>query len=118
MPLYVYECSECDHTFEEIQLMCDPPLTICEQCGKASLYRVIFPPRVSVRKSSDEITLGHLASRHRDEFSDDKKHHISEQIRPSLPQEKVQDRNTQREIRKMTPEQKATYIKTGMKPNA
>ena len=34
MPIYVYQCSACDATVEEIQQLTDPPPAKCDECGK------------------------------------------------------------------------------------
>lgn len=41
MPTYEYECSGCDHSFEEFQSMKDKPLVVCPQCKKRKLRRLI-----------------------------------------------------------------------------
>jgi putative FmdB family regulatory protein len=35
MPLYEYHCKKCGKTFEILQKMADPPLTVHKQCGGA-----------------------------------------------------------------------------------
>lgn len=34
MPIYEFECSECESNFEIMQKMSDPVPEICEKCGK------------------------------------------------------------------------------------
>ncbi len=41
MPTYDYRCSECGHTFEELQSIAAEPLKVCPNCGKESLKRVL-----------------------------------------------------------------------------
>jgi putative FmdB family regulatory protein len=41
MPIYEYQCDECDHLFEKIQKMSDDPLKECPSCGKMSLRKLI-----------------------------------------------------------------------------
>lgn len=41
MPTYDYQCSNCDHTFEEFQSITAKPLRKCSQCGKNTLKRLI-----------------------------------------------------------------------------
>lgn len=41
MPTYDYKCSDCGHTFEELQSMKDDALVICPKCGKETLVRLI-----------------------------------------------------------------------------
>jgi putative FmdB family regulatory protein len=33
MPTYEYECSSCEHAFEQFQNMSDEPLKTCPRCG-------------------------------------------------------------------------------------
>jgi putative FmdB family regulatory protein len=33
MPVYEYECGECDRIFEVQQRIADEPITICPECG-------------------------------------------------------------------------------------
>ena len=41
MPTYIYECNECEHSFEQLQKMSDEPLKKCPECGKNELFKVI-----------------------------------------------------------------------------
>ena len=41
MPIYEYHCQECSHTLESLQKMSDDPLTICPQCDKSALKKLI-----------------------------------------------------------------------------
>ena len=41
MPIYEYNCKECEHTFEEIQKVSASPLVTCPECGKNSLQKLI-----------------------------------------------------------------------------
>ena len=33
MPVYEYRCNKCDHQFERVQKMSEPPIRRCERCG-------------------------------------------------------------------------------------
>ncbi len=44
MPLYPYRCTECGHRFEKIQSFSAEPETVCPNCGKAALVRVLTAP--------------------------------------------------------------------------
>ena len=33
MPLYEYQCDDCEHRFEKIQKFSDPPVTTCPSCA-------------------------------------------------------------------------------------
>jgi len=41
MPTYDYECRSCGYRFETFQSMSDDSLTICPDCGKEQLRRLI-----------------------------------------------------------------------------
>jgi len=41
MPTYEYRCEGCNHEFEIMQSIKDDALTICPECGKKKLKKVI-----------------------------------------------------------------------------
>jgi len=41
MPIYEYQCRECSHRLEKLQKMSDAPLTLCPECGKAALSKLV-----------------------------------------------------------------------------
>ncbi len=41
MPIYEYQCEGCEHEFESMQRMSEPPLTQCPSCGKDRLKKKI-----------------------------------------------------------------------------
>lgn len=41
MPIYQYDCNECDHTFDKIQKFSDEPLTQCPKCEFFTLTKVL-----------------------------------------------------------------------------
>ncbi|MCK5250641.1 MAG: zinc ribbon domain-containing protein [Spirochaetaceae bacterium] len=41
MPTYDYECRSCGHSFETFQSMSDDSLTVCPECRKEQLRRLI-----------------------------------------------------------------------------
>ncbi|QDU33280.1 Zinc ribbon domain protein [Poriferisphaera corsica] len=41
MPTYDYVCDNCEHAFEEFQMMSAKPLKKCSECGKMKLRRLI-----------------------------------------------------------------------------
>ena len=47
MPVYVYQCKNCNHVFEQRQSFSDDALRICPQCGEETLRKryntVVFP---------------------------------------------------------------------------
>lgn len=52
MPTYDYECSACDHRFEEFQSISAEPLTKCPKCKKKKLKRLIGAGAAVVFKGS------------------------------------------------------------------
>ena len=41
MPIYEYQCTECDHKLEALQKMSDDPLVKCPVCEKDALKKLI-----------------------------------------------------------------------------
>ncbi|MGH1440249.1 MAG: FmdB family zinc ribbon protein [Cellvibrionaceae bacterium] len=41
MPIYEYQCSECQHELEALQKMSDPALVDCPECSKPALVKKI-----------------------------------------------------------------------------
>lgn len=41
MPIYEYQCQDCQHQLEALQKISDPPLLDCPQCGKPALKKKI-----------------------------------------------------------------------------
>jgi len=41
MPIYQYQCDECNHQMEAIQKISDPKLTDCPECGAPSLRKKV-----------------------------------------------------------------------------
>jgi putative FmdB family regulatory protein len=61
MPVYVYQCDECDFQFEQQQKFSDKPLTRCPECGKNSLHKVYSPVGV-IYKGSGFYSTDHRSS--------------------------------------------------------
>ena len=56
MPLYEYQCDACGERFEAIRKFSDPPLEICEKCGKGPIQRLISSPAFQFKGSGWYIT--------------------------------------------------------------
>jgi len=56
MPLYEYECEACGATFEKIRKFSDPPLEVCEKCGKGPVRKLISSPAIQFKGSGWYIT--------------------------------------------------------------
>ncbi|MFU8878223.1 MAG: FmdB family zinc ribbon protein [Wenzhouxiangellaceae bacterium] len=41
MPIYEYQCRECDHRLEKLQKISDAPLADCPACGRPALVKLI-----------------------------------------------------------------------------
>lgn len=44
MPIYDYKCSDCEHQIEVIQKFSDEPKTLCIECGKETLKKMVSAP--------------------------------------------------------------------------
>jgi len=56
MPLYEYQCEACGERFEAIRKFSDPPLEVCEKCGKGPLQRLVSSPAFQFKGSGWYIT--------------------------------------------------------------
>lgn len=41
MPIYEYQCNECDHQFEAMRKVSDGPPDACPSCGKNALQKLV-----------------------------------------------------------------------------
>ena len=55
MPLYEYECNDCNHRFERQQRFSDPPVANCPECN-GSLHKVFHPASVIFKGSGWYVT--------------------------------------------------------------
>jgi putative FmdB family regulatory protein len=83
MPTYTFDCSTCTHSFEYFMFMSDydavAPTLKCPLCDEPALRNFEADlPRANVIVSDNETTVGTLAKRNRDRFSDDYKHELHE----------------------------------------
>ncbi len=44
MPIYEYQCEECQHHFDALQKMSDEPLRTCPQCHQLRLKKMVSAP--------------------------------------------------------------------------
>lgn len=51
VPIYEYECSDCNHYFDELQKMNDDPLLDCPVCNKPKLKRLLSAPSFRLKGS-------------------------------------------------------------------
>ncbi len=51
MPLYEYQCTECQASLEAIQAFSAPPLETCPECGRSSLKKLLSAPAFQFKGS-------------------------------------------------------------------
>ena len=49
MPIYEYQCDDCNHVLDALQKVSDAPLVDCPECGKTSLRRLISAPNFRLK---------------------------------------------------------------------
>lgn len=55
MPIYEYQCQECDHRLEALQGVSEPPLTTCTECG-GELRKLLSAPSFQFKGSGWYVT--------------------------------------------------------------
>lgn len=55
MPIYEYQCTQCERVFEKLQKVNDPPVETCEECG-GTVRRRISPPAIQFKGSGWYVT--------------------------------------------------------------
>ena len=56
MPLYEYECEACGTRFEKIRKFSDPPIDVCDKCGKGPVNKLLSSPAIQFKGSGWYIT--------------------------------------------------------------
>lgn len=108
--LYDYKCEDCSHELKDVyQSMKDEALITCPSCGKDALQRVIYGGLGSFMK--DAKTIGQLADKNWSRMGHYQKSEIEHKRKTDSSLSSVSNK----EINKMTPEQKKKYIITGEK---
>ena len=51
MPIYEYQCRNCNHYLDALQKLSDPLLTDCPECGVPALRRLISAPNFRLKGS-------------------------------------------------------------------
>ena len=51
MPIYEYQCQECEHLLEALQRMSESVLLDCPECGKPALRKLISAPGFRLKGS-------------------------------------------------------------------
>lgn len=116
MPTYDYKCEECSAELNDIkQSFSDEPLSQCPECGKSTLYRVIYGGLATFVK--DVKTVGQLADKNWSNMGSYKR----SEIESSKKEETLKNQSplsslgsaSKKQINAMSPEQKRKYIITG-----
>jgi len=55
LPIYEYQCRDCDARVEKIQRFSDPPPTACKKCG-GKLKRLLSAPAIQFKGSGWYVT--------------------------------------------------------------
>jgi putative FmdB family regulatory protein len=55
MPLYEYQCDQCEDRFERIQKFSDPPVETCPSCG-GTVKKLLSSPAIQFKGSGWYIT--------------------------------------------------------------
>jgi putative FmdB family regulatory protein len=55
MPLYEYQCEDCNRTFEVIQRFSDDPVAVCKFCG-GPVHRLLSAPAIQFKGTGWYIT--------------------------------------------------------------
>ena len=123
MPLYEYQCDACNHNFEIVHSIHDEALLRCPNCDKHKLRRIITGGLyASVKKSDNEITVGHLADRNRSRFSNDQKEMLTEKRelnkgRAPKKEPEIVFGDPKVDTTKMNSKEKEKYVMTGEAPS-
>lgn len=59
MPTYEYECTNCNHQWEEDQKISDPPISNCPNCKKKKAKRLIAGSTTFVLQGSGWASEGY-----------------------------------------------------------
>lgn len=113
MPLHDYHCESCAVDFIDIyQKYEDPPLVVCNQCGKKSLVKIFSPPNFFV--SQEATTVGQIADRNAKKLG---RQEIEERSLKNKDQTKSALNDAKKEmyssVNKMSEDQKRRYIDNG-----
>ena len=116
MPTYDYTCRSCGKTFEQVRRF-NEPASPCV-CGSSDLAQIFHPPNIFIK--GEPTTLGQLSERNtqklgRYELDDKREKQAKGNNKKETPWYTKSGTSSASEIQKMTPKQKANYIKKGKK---
>jgi len=116
MPTYDYNCRSCGKTFEQSRRF-NEPASPCV-CGSSDLAQIFHPPNIFIK--GEPTTLGQLSERNtqklgRYELDDKREKQAKGDNKKETPWYKKSGTSSASEIQKMSPKQKANYIKKATK---
>ncbi|MAF25016.1 hypothetical protein CL634_05510 [bacterium] len=116
MPTYEYICRSCGKNFDQSRKLNKPPSPCA--CGSVDLAQVYHPPTIFVK--GEPTTLGQLSEKNTNnmgkyELQDKRKEQSEGKKKKEAPWYTESGAASASEINKMTPQQKASYIKKGKK---
>ena len=80
MPIYEYQCDDCNHVLDALQKVSDKPLVDCPECGKTSLRRLISAPNFRLKGEGWYET----------DFKKENRKNVADQKDENLKRKKVQ----------------------------
>ncbi len=116
MPIYDYECRNCDAKVSDVfQKVTDPELKKCETCGTDGLYKVLTGGLHGFMAGSD--TIGSIADRNtkanKNKINEMEAMKRESQPKVEKPWHHEHTTKSMKEISKMSNEQKTRYIMEG-----
>jgi putative FmdB family regulatory protein len=91
MPIYEYECSRCEKTFEALQKFSDSPLTRCILCNGGPVKKLISASAFVLKGSG--FYVNDYASGSRNNGGESKKSENSEKKSESKPESKSESKS-------------------------
>lgn len=56
MPIYEYQCQDCQHKAEVLQKISEPALTVCPVCDKPTFNKIISPAGFELKGTGWYVT--------------------------------------------------------------
>ena len=75
MPIYGYQCDNCEHTFDVLQKISDDALVDCPDCGEPKLRKQLSAPKFRLKGKGwyeTDFKTGNKRNLHGDSGSDSK----------------------------------------------
>lgn len=112
MPIYNYECKECNYSEEIFQHINDKAFCKCPSCKKKKFRRVILTAPMGI--ISDPKTVKQLAEKNWSKMGSYERTEIIDKGRTKEKKSMIEHKKLMKKISKLTPEEKQKYIETGI----